>query len=61
MKKKEYKTPRSKVIFLNFRNSFLAGSDSDSDSDSIENETDEDAGAKRAFGRFASWDEDDEY
>lgn len=54
MKKKEYKTPRSKVIFLNFRNSFLAGSDS------IENETDEDAGAKRAYGRFASW-EDDEF
>lgn len=55
MKKKEYKTPRSKVIFLNFRNSFLAGSNY------TENGIDEDAGAKRAFGRFASWEDDDEY
>lgn len=52
MKKKEYKTPRSKVIFLNFI-SFLA--------DSIGNGTDEDASAKRAFGRFASWEDDDEF
>lgn len=58
MKKKEYKTPRSKVIFLNFRNSFLAGSGS---VDGSKEGKDEEADAKRTFGRFASWDEDDEY
>lgn len=56
MKKKEYKTPRSKVIFLNFRNSFLG----DSGSNFAGNGTDEDAGAKRAFGRFASWEDDED-
>lgn len=54
MKKKEYKTPRSKVIFLNFRNTFLETS-------GVGEGRDEEADAKRAFGRFASWDEDDEY
>lgn len=57
MKKKEYKTPRSKVIFLNFRNSFLT----DSDSNHTRNEIDEEADAKRTFGRFASWEDDDEF
>ncbi|MDO4959944.1 MAG: hypothetical protein Q4E68_11925 [Prevotellaceae bacterium] len=56
MKKKEYKTPRSKVILLNFRNTFLGNSVGGS-----EEGKDEDAEAKRTFGRFASWDEDDEY
>lgn len=55
MKKKEYKTPRSKVIFLNFRNTFLAGSDLEG----IETVEDGDAGAKRAYGRFA-WDDDED-
>ena len=57
MKKKEYKTPRSKMIFLNFRNTFLAGSLEGSGMDDGDGE----ASAKRAFGRFASWEDDDEY
>lgn len=54
MKKKEYKTPRSKVIFLNFRDTFLGNS-----AEGIEIVEDEDAGAKRAYGRFA-WDDDED-
>lgn len=56
MKKKEYKTPRSKVILLNFRNTFLDNSVGGSEED-----TNEEADAKRAFGRFASWEDDDEF
>ena len=55
MKKKEYKTPRSKVIFLNFRDTFLGNS-----AEGIGIVDNEDAGAKRAFGRFDSWDEDED-
>lgn len=58
MKKKEYKTPRSKVILLNFRNTFLAGSGPDPED--IENGEDGDASAKRAYGRFASWEDDED-
>lgn len=55
MKKKEYKTPRSKIILLNFR-TFLAGSLVGSGID----DGDEEAEAKRAFGRFASWEDDED-
>ncbi|MDO4957790.1 MAG: hypothetical protein Q4E68_00855 [Prevotellaceae bacterium] len=56
MKKKEYKTPRSKMIFLNFRNTFLAGSSVEG---SEMDDGDGEASAKRAYGRFA-WDDDED-
>ena len=55
MEKKEYKTPRSKVIFLNFRDTFLGNS-----AEGIGIVDDEDASAKRAYGRFASWEDDED-
>lgn len=52
MKKKEYKTPRSKVVLLKFSKVLQSVS-------GVGEEIDGDAGAKRAYGRFA-WDEDED-
>lgn len=61
MLKKNYIAPRAKMVYINTHGHFLAGSNGESDNNLGNEGGDGDMGAKRAYGRFASWEDDDEY
>lgn len=57
MIRKIYQKPKCRGIYINAKTALLGNSDTEVGL----GDNNGDVEAKRAYGRFASWDEDDEY